>query len=187
MPIGPQTLGDVVEPMPSRLATFKDPDTPDHIVLDQYSLTHFTQVSHADCPCFFVGTDTACGAIHAVTTTSHLARFTHANIFSRVAQAELTLRSSHRFVMKNSHLPQAHFISHVQYTLLGIPLPPSHSTPSLLCLSHESGKSVFLAFHTTKSKNRAMVSPGNEAGSLPWREQDRSINSRKCERSVECR
>ena len=35
MPIGPQALGDVEEPMPSRLATLKDPSTPDQIVLDQ--------------------------------------------------------------------------------------------------------------------------------------------------------
>ena len=41
MPIGPQALEDVEEPMPSRPATFKDPD-PDQIVLDQHSLTHFT-------------------------------------------------------------------------------------------------------------------------------------------------
>ena len=38
-------------------------------------------------------------------STPHLARVTHANIFSRVAQAELTLRSLHCFVsfLKKSH------------------------------------------------------------------------------------
>ena len=37
----PQTLDDVEEPMPARLATLKDPGTSDQIVLDQHSLTHF--------------------------------------------------------------------------------------------------------------------------------------------------
>ena len=41
MPIGPQTLDDVEEPMPARPATLKDPGTSDQIVLDQHSLTHF--------------------------------------------------------------------------------------------------------------------------------------------------
>ena len=41
MPIGPQALEDVEEPMPSRPATLKDPGTPEQIVLDQHSLTHF--------------------------------------------------------------------------------------------------------------------------------------------------
>ena len=42
MPIGPQTLNDVEEPMPARSATLRDPGTPDQIVLDQHSLTHFS-------------------------------------------------------------------------------------------------------------------------------------------------
>ena len=41
MPIDPQALDDVEEPMPARPATFKDPGTPDQIVLDQHSLAHF--------------------------------------------------------------------------------------------------------------------------------------------------
>ena len=42
MPIGPQALEDVEERMPSRRpVTLKDPDTPDQLVLDQRSLTHF--------------------------------------------------------------------------------------------------------------------------------------------------
>ena len=39
MPIGPQMLDDVEEPMPARPATLKDPGTPDQIVMEQYSLT----------------------------------------------------------------------------------------------------------------------------------------------------
>ena len=38
-PIGPQMLCDVEEPMLARLATLKDPGTPDQIVLEQHSLT----------------------------------------------------------------------------------------------------------------------------------------------------
>ena len=38
MPIGPQMLGDVEEPMLARPATFKDPVTPDQIVMEQHSL-----------------------------------------------------------------------------------------------------------------------------------------------------
>ena len=41
MPIGPQVLDDVEEPTPARPATLKDPGTPDQIVMDQHSLTHF--------------------------------------------------------------------------------------------------------------------------------------------------
>ena len=41
MPIGPQMLDDVEEPMPARPATLKDPGTPDQIVMEQHSLTHF--------------------------------------------------------------------------------------------------------------------------------------------------
>ena len=41
MPIDPQTLDDVEEPMPARLATLKNPSTLDKIVLDQHTLTHF--------------------------------------------------------------------------------------------------------------------------------------------------
>ena len=41
MPIGPQTLKDLEESMTSRPATLKEPGTPDQIVLDQHSLTHF--------------------------------------------------------------------------------------------------------------------------------------------------
>ena len=40
MPMGPQMLEDVEEPMPSRPATLRDPGTPDQIV-EQHSLTHF--------------------------------------------------------------------------------------------------------------------------------------------------
>ena len=35
-------LKDVVEPMPARPATLRDPGTPDQIVLDQHSLTRFS-------------------------------------------------------------------------------------------------------------------------------------------------
>ena len=41
MPIGPQMLEDVEEPMPARPATIRDPGTPDQIVMEQHSLTHF--------------------------------------------------------------------------------------------------------------------------------------------------
>ena len=41
MPIGPQTLDDVEEPMPARPATLRGPGTPDRIVVQQQSLTHF--------------------------------------------------------------------------------------------------------------------------------------------------
>ena len=41
MPMGPQMLEDVEEPMPARPATLKDPGTPDQIVMEQHSLTHF--------------------------------------------------------------------------------------------------------------------------------------------------
>ena len=41
MPISPQILDDVEEPMPARPATLKDPGTPDRIVKEQHSLTHF--------------------------------------------------------------------------------------------------------------------------------------------------
>ena len=41
MPIGPHALEDVEEPMPSRPATLKDPGTPNQIVMEQHSLTHF--------------------------------------------------------------------------------------------------------------------------------------------------
>ena len=40
MPSCPQALEDEEEQIPSRSATFKDPGTPDQIVLDQRSLTH---------------------------------------------------------------------------------------------------------------------------------------------------
>ena len=41
MPIGPQMLDDVEEPMPARPATLEDPGTPDQIGLEQHSLTRF--------------------------------------------------------------------------------------------------------------------------------------------------
>ena len=41
MPVGPQMLEDVEEPMPARLATLRDRGTPDQIVMEQHSLTHF--------------------------------------------------------------------------------------------------------------------------------------------------
>ena len=41
MPNSPQMLDDVQEPMLARLATLKDPGTPDQIVMEQHSLTHF--------------------------------------------------------------------------------------------------------------------------------------------------
>ena len=39
--MGPQMLEDVEEPMPARPATLRDPGTPDQIVMEQHSLTHF--------------------------------------------------------------------------------------------------------------------------------------------------
>ena len=41
MPIGPRMLNDVEEPMPARPATLKDPGTPDRIVMEEHSRTHF--------------------------------------------------------------------------------------------------------------------------------------------------
>ena len=35
MPVGPQMLEDVEEPMPARPATLRDPGTPDQIVMEQ--------------------------------------------------------------------------------------------------------------------------------------------------------
>ena len=40
MPVGPQMLKDVKEPMPARPATLRDPGTPDLIVMEQHNLTH---------------------------------------------------------------------------------------------------------------------------------------------------
>ena len=39
MPVGPQMLEDIEEPMPA--ATLRDPGTPDQIVMEQHNLTHF--------------------------------------------------------------------------------------------------------------------------------------------------
>ena len=41
MPMGPQMLEDVEEPMPARPATLRDPGTPDQIVMAQHNPTHF--------------------------------------------------------------------------------------------------------------------------------------------------
>ena len=41
MPMGPQMLEDVEKPMPARPATLRDPGTPDQLVMEQHSLTHF--------------------------------------------------------------------------------------------------------------------------------------------------
>ena len=41
MPICPQILDDVVEPMPARPATLRDPGTADQNVMEQHSQTHF--------------------------------------------------------------------------------------------------------------------------------------------------
>ena len=41
MPVGPQMLEDVEDPMPARPATLRDPGTPDQTVMEQHSLTHF--------------------------------------------------------------------------------------------------------------------------------------------------
>ena len=43
MPIGPQMLDDVAEPMPARPATLKDPGTPNQIVMEQDNLTHLLE------------------------------------------------------------------------------------------------------------------------------------------------
>ena len=43
MPTSSQALEDAEAPMPSRLATLEDPGTPDQIVLDQHSSTHFPE------------------------------------------------------------------------------------------------------------------------------------------------
>ena len=41
MPMGPETLEDVEEPMLARPATLRDPGTSDQIVMEQHNLTHF--------------------------------------------------------------------------------------------------------------------------------------------------
>ena len=41
IPVGPQMLEDVEEPMPARPATLRDPGTPDQIGMEQHNLTHF--------------------------------------------------------------------------------------------------------------------------------------------------
>ena len=41
MPVVPQMLEDVEEPMPARPATLRDPGTPDQIVMEQHTLAHF--------------------------------------------------------------------------------------------------------------------------------------------------
>ena len=41
MPMGPQMLEDVDEPIPARPATLRDPGTSDQIVMEQHNLTHF--------------------------------------------------------------------------------------------------------------------------------------------------
>ena len=41
MPMGPQMLQDVEGPMRAGPATLRDPGTPDQIVTEQHSLTHF--------------------------------------------------------------------------------------------------------------------------------------------------
>ena len=45
MPICPQMLEDVEEPMLARPATLKDPGTPDQIVMEHHNLTHFPSQS----------------------------------------------------------------------------------------------------------------------------------------------
>ena len=47
-PKGPQMLEDVEEPMLARPATLRDPGTPDQIMMEQHSLTHFSE-SGAKC------------------------------------------------------------------------------------------------------------------------------------------
>ena len=42
-------LDDVEEPMPAHPATLKDPGTPDQIVMEQHSLTHFPSQLGARC------------------------------------------------------------------------------------------------------------------------------------------
>ena len=49
MPMGPQMLEDVEEPMPARPATLRDPGTPDQIVMEQHNLTHFPSQPGARC------------------------------------------------------------------------------------------------------------------------------------------
>ena len=41
LPVGPQILEDVEEPMLAHPATLRDPGTPDQIVMEQHNLTHF--------------------------------------------------------------------------------------------------------------------------------------------------
>ena len=41
LPMDPQILDDVEEPMPARQTTLRDPGTPDQIGMEQHSLTHF--------------------------------------------------------------------------------------------------------------------------------------------------
>ena len=45
MPVGPQILDDVEEPMLARPATLRDPGTPDQIVMEQHNLTHTVRVN----------------------------------------------------------------------------------------------------------------------------------------------
>ena len=47
MPLGPQALEDVEEPLLSRPATLEDLGTLDQIVLDQHSMTHFRVIPGA--------------------------------------------------------------------------------------------------------------------------------------------
>ena len=49
MPMGPRMLEDVDEPMPARPTTLRDPGTPDQIVMEQHSLTHFRVSPGARC------------------------------------------------------------------------------------------------------------------------------------------
>ena len=85
MPVGPQMLEDVEEPMPARPATLRDPGTPDQIVMEQHHDSPHRERSNIDAvvpqpqfdfgymgdggslqiACFLVGTDTSSGAIHA--------------------------------------------------------------------------------------------------------------------------
>ena len=70
MPMGPQMLEDVEEPMPARPATLSDPGTPDRIVMEQHSVPQLK----FDYGCmgdggplqsayFVLGADTSSGAI----------------------------------------------------------------------------------------------------------------------------
>ena len=43
MPVGPQILEDVEEPMPARPATLRDPDTPDQIVMEQHNFDTYSE------------------------------------------------------------------------------------------------------------------------------------------------